>query len=47
MLIVVLFRSCNFAWAAGEWEECSATCGERGVQERQLFCVPANMRYCV
>ncbi|XP_052740736.1 A disintegrin and metalloproteinase with thrombospondin motifs 3 isoform X1 [Bicyclus anynana] len=36
-------HSCNFAWATGEWEECSATCGERGVQERQLFCVPANM----
>ncbi|VVC96306.1 unnamed protein product [Leptidea sinapis] len=35
-------HSCEFKWAGGEWEECSATCGADGVQERQLFCVPAN-----
>lgn len=35
-------HSCDFVWSPGEWEECSATCGEGGVQERQLFCVPAN-----
>ncbi|CAK1598591.1 unnamed protein product [Parnassius mnemosyne] len=36
-------HSCEFTWTPGEWEECSATCGEEGVQERQLFCVPANV----
>ncbi|XP_045535080.1 A disintegrin and metalloproteinase with thrombospondin motifs 3 [Papilio machaon] len=36
-------HSCEFMWAPGDWEECSATCGAEGVQERQLFCVPANI----
>ncbi|CAH2265526.1 jg10075 [Pararge aegeria aegeria] len=36
-------HSCNFTWATGEWEGCSATCGDGGIQERQLFCVPANV----
>lgn len=36
-------HSCEFTWAGGEWEECSATCGDEGVQERQLFCVPLNV----
>ncbi|XP_068631071.1 A disintegrin and metalloproteinase with thrombospondin motifs 1-like [Battus philenor] len=36
-------HSCEFRWAYGEWEECSATCGKEGVQERQLFCVPADV----
>ncbi|KAG6455430.1 hypothetical protein O3G_MSEX009198 [Manduca sexta] len=36
-------HSCEFVWSPGEWEECSATCGDDGVQERQLFCVPANV----
>ncbi|CAG4918915.1 unnamed protein product [Colias eurytheme] len=36
-------HSCSFKWEGGEWESCSATCGEDGVQERQLFCVPANV----
>ncbi|XP_026496779.2 A disintegrin and metalloproteinase with thrombospondin motifs 1-like [Vanessa tameamea] len=36
-------HSCEFSWAEGEWEECSATCGSTGVRERQLFCVPGNM----
>ncbi|CAG9795129.1 unnamed protein product [Diatraea saccharalis] len=35
-------HSCEFKWAAGEWEECSTTCGQEGIQERQLFCLPAN-----
>ncbi|KAI5637407.1 reprolysin (M12B) family zinc metalloprotease domain-containing protein [Phthorimaea operculella] len=36
-------HSCEFVWKPGEWEECSATCGSTGVQERQLYCVPANI----
>ncbi|XP_041970480.1 A disintegrin and metalloproteinase with thrombospondin motifs 3-like isoform X2 [Aricia agestis] len=36
-------HSCHFTWATGEWEECSATCGDGGVQERQLYCVPDNI----
>ncbi|XP_038222920.1 A disintegrin and metalloproteinase with thrombospondin motifs 3-like [Zerene cesonia] len=36
-------HSCSFKWEAGEWEGCSATCGDDGMQERQLFCVPANV----
>ncbi|KAJ0178920.1 hypothetical protein K1T71_005695 [Dendrolimus kikuchii] len=36
-------HSCEFVWAGGEWEDCSATCGDDGIQERQLFCVPANV----
>ncbi|XP_072939392.1 A disintegrin and metalloproteinase with thrombospondin motifs 1-like [Epargyreus clarus] len=36
-------HSCEFSWAGGEWEECSATCGDAGLQERQLFCVPSNI----
>ncbi|XP_075971491.1 A disintegrin and metalloproteinase with thrombospondin motifs 1-like [Anticarsia gemmatalis] len=35
-------HSCEFTWAGGEWEECSATCGTDGQQERQLYCVPLN-----
>lgn len=36
-------HSCDFTWAGGEWEGCSATCGSAGLQERQLFCVPSNV----
>ncbi|XP_053603427.1 A disintegrin and metalloproteinase with thrombospondin motifs 1-like [Plodia interpunctella] len=36
-------HSCEFSWRAGEWEGCSATCGEKGVQERQLYCVPTGI----
>ncbi|XP_060801866.1 A disintegrin and metalloproteinase with thrombospondin motifs 1-like [Amyelois transitella] len=36
-------HSCEFSWRAGEWEGCSATCGERGFQERQLYCVPTGI----
>lgn len=36
-------HSCEFTWASGDWEECSATCGDMGMQERQLFCVPLNV----
>ncbi|XP_059056754.1 A disintegrin and metalloproteinase with thrombospondin motifs 1-like [Achroia grisella] len=36
-------HSCEFVWRTGEWEECSATCGDRGVQERLLYCVPSNI----
>ncbi|CAB3236822.1 unnamed protein product [Arctia plantaginis] len=36
-------HSCEFTWSEGEWEECSATCGDTGVQERQLYCVPLNV----
>ncbi|CAH0605531.1 unnamed protein product [Chrysodeixis includens] len=35
-------HSCEFSWAGGEWEECSATCGADGLQQRQLYCVPVN-----
>ncbi|XP_060523804.1 A disintegrin and metalloproteinase with thrombospondin motifs 2-like isoform X2 [Cylas formicarius] len=31
---------CDFAWVAGEWEPCSATCGYRGTQWREIYCVP-------
>ncbi|XP_047525882.1 A disintegrin and metalloproteinase with thrombospondin motifs 3-like [Pieris napi] len=36
-------HSCSFKWVGAGWEECSATCGDGGVQERQLFCVPVNV----
>lgn len=36
--------SCDFSWYPGNWEQCSATCGQEGMQERQLYCVPANAR---
>lgn len=36
-------HSCDFTWRTGEWEECSATCGEEGVQERQLYCVLSSL----
>ncbi|XP_028172858.1 A disintegrin and metalloproteinase with thrombospondin motifs 3-like isoform X2 [Ostrinia furnacalis] len=36
-------HSCEFKWIPDEWETCSATCGTEGMQERQLFCVPANL----
>ncbi|CAG9136061.1 unnamed protein product [Plutella xylostella] len=35
---------CEFSWSPGEWEECSQTCGDEGVQERQLYCVPQDLR---
>ncbi|KDR15277.1 A disintegrin and metalloproteinase with thrombospondin motifs 3 [Zootermopsis nevadensis] len=31
--------SCDFVWVPAEWEECTSTCGSRGMQERQVFCV--------
>ncbi|GBP09904.1 A disintegrin and metalloproteinase with thrombospondin motifs 16 [Eumeta japonica] len=34
---------CEFEWAVGAWEECSATCGAGGLQERQFYCVPRNI----
>ncbi|XP_063360365.1 A disintegrin and metalloproteinase with thrombospondin motifs 1-like [Cydia amplana] len=34
---------CEFQWRADEWESCSATCGDSGLQERQLFCVPVTL----
>ncbi|CAG9559815.1 unnamed protein product [Danaus chrysippus] len=36
-------NSCDNVWAPAEWEECSSTCGQDGYQERQLFCIPANI----
>ncbi|XP_069685429.1 A disintegrin and metalloproteinase with thrombospondin motifs 1-like [Periplaneta americana] len=31
--------SCDFVWVSGDWEECTTTCGSRGLQEREIFCV--------
>ncbi|XP_063227161.1 A disintegrin and metalloproteinase with thrombospondin motifs 2-like [Bacillus rossius redtenbacheri] len=31
--------SCEFHWRPGPWEHCSATCGSRGSQSREVFCV--------
>ncbi|KAF5281477.1 hypothetical protein FQA39_LY17770 [Lamprigera yunnana] len=32
--------SCDFHWVTGEWEPCSVTCGSRGTQSRELYCIP-------
>ena len=32
-------HSCDFVWVPADWEECTATCGSRGIQEREVFCV--------
>ncbi|KAJ9581389.1 hypothetical protein L9F63_023435, partial [Diploptera punctata] len=31
--------SCDFVWVSASWEECTATCGSRGMQEREVFCI--------
>lgn len=41
--IFICLFSCNFHWIAGEWEPCSATCGSRGTQQRELYCVPQSV----
>lgn len=35
---------CEFSWVPAEWEQCSQTCGDKGVQDRQIFCLPNNVR---
>ena len=35
----VPFQSCDFVWVPAEWEGCTTTCGSRGMQEREVFCV--------
>ncbi|XP_033231310.1 A disintegrin and metalloproteinase with thrombospondin motifs 3-like isoform X3 [Belonocnema kinseyi] len=31
--------SCDFKWLTGPWEGCTRTCGNNGLQRRQLYCV--------
>ncbi|XP_023715341.1 A disintegrin and metalloproteinase with thrombospondin motifs 3 isoform X2 [Cryptotermes secundus] len=31
--------SCDFMWVSADWEQCTSTCGSRGMQEREVFCV--------
>ncbi|CAG9824041.1 unnamed protein product [Phaedon cochleariae] len=31
---------CSFEWIAGEWEPCPVSCGTKGIQQRQVYCVP-------
>lgn len=38
----IAFR-CDFEWVVGEWEPCSATCGTKGVQHREIYCVPKSV----
>ncbi|XP_071455344.1 A disintegrin and metalloproteinase with thrombospondin motifs 2-like [Hetaerina americana] len=35
--------SCSFEWVAGPWEPCTATCGARGVQSREIYCIHSNV----
>jgi len=38
-MLYIPFQSCDFMWIPAEWEGCTATCGSRGMQEREVFCV--------
>jgi len=38
-MLCIPFQSCDFVWVPAEWEGCTATCGSRGMQEREVFCV--------
>ncbi|KAJ4444196.1 hypothetical protein ANN_05986, partial [Periplaneta americana] len=39
VMILCPSHSCDFVWVSGDWEECTTTCGSRGLQEREIFCV--------
>ncbi|KAJ8962091.1 hypothetical protein NQ318_018045 [Aromia moschata] len=34
---------CSIQWIAGEWEPCTTSCGNNGVQHRELYCVPNSV----
>ena len=36
------FSSCEFKWVPGPWEGCTATCGNEGIQYRQIYCLHAS-----
>lgn len=33
---------CNFQWAADRWEPCTTSCGIKGFQSRQVYCIPSK-----
>lgn len=35
-------QSCDYKWLPGPWETCSVTCGNFGIQTRQLHCVRSS-----
>lgn len=37
------FCSCDFHWISGNWEPCSASCGDKGIQNREIYCVPSSL----
>ena len=34
--------ACDFHWMADQWEHCTTSCGLKGVQSRQIYCIPSK-----